>query len=170
MAGKCRTMCSTKATVLTALVAAASLGFGCTGSGVSLRADGSPGPEDCSKKALEAMRILQLRPGDSSRAEIDANQSRQEPLTVYEGPVESFLTAELGFFVSGTRLYGRIWTRGPNVIIRYYEARPLEGETVPICAVARLSYGGLRKQSSPAPGIAVLEFSNTPIYIVDSFR
>lgn len=116
------------------------------------------------------MRILQLRPGDSSSAEIDANQSRQQPLTVYEGPVESYLTDQLGFFGPGTRLYGQIWTRGPNVVIRYYEARPLEGETVPICAVARLTYGGLRKQSTPAPGIAVLEFSNTPIYIVDAFR
>jgi hypothetical protein len=133
-------------------------------------ADGSPGPQECPKKALEAMRILQLRPGDSSTVEIDANQSRQQPLTVYEGPVESYLTDELGFFGPGTRFYGQIWTRGPNVVIRYYEARPLEGETVPLCAVARLTYGGLRKQSSPAPGMAVLEFSNTPIYIVDSFR
>ncbi len=163
-------MRSKKALLLASVIAATYVGVGCASTGVSLRPDGSPGPEACPKKALEAMRILQLRPGDSSSVEIDANQSRQQPLTVYEGPVESYLTDPLGFFGPGTRFYGRIWTRGPNVVIRYYEARPLEGETVPLCAVARLTYGGLRKQSSPAPGMAVLEFSNTPIYIVDSFR
>ncbi|WP_323379101.1 hypothetical protein [Pyxidicoccus xibeiensis] len=102
--------------------------------------------------------------------EIDANQSRQTPLTVYEGPVESYLTEDLGYLPPVTRLYGRIWTGGPNVVIRYYEARPPDGETIPICAVARLTYGGLRKRPGSAPGTAVLEFSGTAIFIVDAFR
>ncbi|MFP2924209.1 serine/threonine protein kinase [Pyxidicoccus sp. 3LG] len=160
-----------KITLLSTLGIAVCAGFGCaTGSGPSLRADGSPGPQECPEKALEAMRILRLRPGDSSDVEIDANQSRQQPLTVYEGPVESYLNEDLGYLPPVTRLYGRIWTGGPNVVIRYYEARPPDGETIPICAVARLTYGGLRKKPGSAPGTAVLEFSSTAIYIVDSFR
>ncbi|MBE4749435.1 serine/threonine protein kinase [Corallococcus sp. ZKHCc1 1396] len=158
------------ATRLPSLVLISCLGFGCTASGVSIRPDGGPGPQPCSEKALEAMKILQLRPGDSSSAEIDANQSHQQGITVNDGPVESYLTEDLGPLSPVTRLYGQIWTGGPNVVIRYYEARPPDGETIPICAVARLGRGGLLKKPGPRPGSAVLEFSRTGIYIVDSFR
>jgi hypothetical protein len=158
-----------KAPLLSALVISC-LALGCTNSNVSLRPDGSPGPQKCSEKALEAMRILRLRPGDSSTVEIDANQSRQDSISVNDGPVESVLTAELGYLPPVTRLYGHIWTSGPNVSIRYYEARPPDGERIPICAVARLSHGGLLKKPGPRPGSAVLEFSRSGVYIVDEFR
>lgn len=146
------------------------LGLGCTASGVSLRPDGSPGPEECTEKALETMKILRLRPGDSSTVEIDANQTGQSPITVNDGPVESLLTDHLGYLDPVTRLYGRIWTSGPNVVIRYYQARPPDGETISICAVARLGRGGLLKKPGARPGSAVLEFSRAGVYIVDSFR
>jgi hypothetical protein len=159
-----------RATFVLAIVLASCVGFGCTGSGVSLRPDGSPGPQKCPDKALEAMKYLQLRPGDSSTAEIDANQSGQSPISLNDGPVESYLTEDLGTFPPVTRLYGQIWTSGPNVVIRYYAARPPDGETVPICAVARLGNGGLLKKPGSRPGNALLEFSRTGIYIVDEFR
>ncbi|MFL5358620.1 hypothetical protein [Archangium sp.] len=38
---------------------------------------------------------------------------------------------ELGFLDAGTRLYGQIWTGGPNVVIRYYEARPPDADPIP---------------------------------------
>ena len=158
-----------KAPLLSALITSC-LAFGCTSSGVSLRPDGSPGPQKCSEKALEAMRILRLRPGDSSTVEIDANQSRQDSISVNDGPVESVLTEELGYLPPVTRLYGQIWTSGPTVAIRYYEARPPDGERIPICAVARLSHGGLLKKPGSRPGNAVLEFSRSGVYIVDEFR
>ena len=160
----------TKAALLSTITLTSCLGLGCTGSGVSLRPDGSPGPQKCSDKALEAMRYLQLRPGDSSTAEIDANQSSQSPISLNDGPVESYLTEDLGPFPPVTRLYGQIWTGGPSVIIRYFEARPPDGERVPICAVARLGRGGLQKKPGSLPGNAVLEFSRAGVYIVDDFR
>lgn len=163
-------MCSMKATLLGSLLLSSVLCMGCAGSGVSLRPDGSPGPQECPQKALEAMRILRLRPGDTSMAEVDANQSAQDSITVNDGPVESILRDELGYLPPTTRLYGLIWTSGPNVVIRYYEARPPDGDPIPICAVARLSGGGMRKLPGPRPGSAVLEFSRTGIYIVDAFR
>jgi hypothetical protein len=116
------------------------------------------------------MKILRLRPADSSTVEIDANQSSQDAIIVNDGPVESYLKEELGLLPPVTRLYGQIWTGGPNVVIRYYQARPPDGETIPICAVARLGRGGLRKKPGPRPGSAVLEFSRAGVYIVDSFR
>src|SRR5690242_5822139 len=85
-------------TFVSAIALASCLGLGCTGSGVSLRPDGSPGPQKCPDKALEAMKYLQLRPGDSSTAEIDANQSGQSPISLNDGPVESYLTEDLGPF------------------------------------------------------------------------
>lgn len=116
------------------------------------------------------MRILRLRPGDSSTVVIDANQSSQSPIIVNDGPVESHLTEELGFLDAGTRMYGQIWTGGPNVVIRYYEARPPDAEPISICAVARLGRGQLKKKPGPAPGTAELEFSRAGVYIVDGFR
>ncbi|RKH43616.1 serine/threonine protein kinase [Corallococcus sicarius] len=157
-------------TLLRSLAAISCLSFGCAGSSVSTRPDGGPGPQACSEKALEVMKILQLRPGDSSTAEIDANQTSQQSIIVNDGPVESYLTEDLGPLSPVTRLYGQIWTGGPNVVIRYYEARPPDGEPLPICAVARLGRGGLLKRPGPRPGSAVLEFSRAGIYIVDAFR
>ena len=143
---------------------------GCAPGVVSLRPDGSTGPERCPEKALEAMRILRLRPVDAGTVEIDANQNNTSPISINDGPIESFLISELGLLDITTRLYGRVWTSGPNVVIRYYEARPPEGDPIPICAVARLSKGQMRKLPGSRPGNAVLEFSTAGVYIVDSFR
>jgi hypothetical protein len=158
-----------KAPFFSALVVSC-LGLGCTASGVALRPDGGPGPEKCPEKALEAMRILRLRPGDTSTVVIDANQSSQSPIIVNDGPVESYLERELGYLEPLTRMYGQIWTGGPNVVIRYYEARPPDGDPIPICAVARLGHGQLKKKQGPAPGTAELEFPIAGVYIVDGFR
>jgi hypothetical protein len=159
-----------KAIFAPAIILTSCLGLGCTGSGVSLRPDGSPGPQKCPDKALEAMRYFQLRPGDSSTVEIDANQSGQSPISLNDGPVESYLRDDLGPFPPVTRLYGQVWTGGPNVVIRYYAARPPDGDTIPICAVARLGGGGLLKKPGSRSGNALLEFSRAGVYIVDEFR
>ncbi|WP_257451681.1 serine/threonine protein kinase [Archangium lipolyticum] len=143
---------------------------GCPSGGVLLRPDGSPGPEKCPEEALKAMRILRLRVGDSAFVELDVNQTDTSPITLYEGPVESMLNGDLGPLESPTRLYGRVWTGGPQVVVRYYEAKPPDGDTIPICAVARLAHGQLKKLPGSKPGMAVLEFSGAGVYIVDSFR
>lgn len=116
------------------------------------------------------MRILRLHVGDAASVELDVNQTDARPLYLYEGPVESMLNSDLGILPGVTRLYGRVWTNGPHVVVRYYEAHPPDGEKVPICAVARLAKGQLRKLPGSKPGIAELEFSEASAYIVDSFR
>ncbi|WNG32218.1 serine/threonine protein kinase [Archangium minus] len=144
---------------------------GCPSGGVFLRPDGSPGPEKCPEEALKAMRILRLRVGDAASVELDVNQTDTSPITLYDGPVESMLNTELGpLLESPTRLYGRVWTSGPQVVVRYYEAKPPDGDVIPICAVARLGNGQLRKLPGSKPGMATLEFSGAGVYIVDSFR
>ena len=144
---------------------------GCvTPGGVLFRPDGSPGPQDCPEKALEAMRILNLRVGDGSIVELDTNQTETSPITLYDGPVESMLNGSLGPLPPVTRLYGRVWTGGPQVVIRYYEAHPPDGEPFPICAVARLARGQLQKKPESKPGTAILEFSSAGVYVVNSFR
>jgi hypothetical protein len=137
---------------------------------VPLRPDGSPGPEDCPEKALETMRILRLRVGDAADVELDANQMDARPITLYDGPVESILENDLGILEGNTRLYGRVWTGGPQVVVRYYRAQPVDGDPVPICAVARLAKGQLRKHPDSKPGTAVLDYSGALAFIVDSFR
>jgi hypothetical protein len=146
---------------------------GCAASGpggVALRADGSPGPEKCPEETLKAMRFMKLRVGDGSIVELDVNQADTRPITLYEGSVESMLEDDLGILESPTRLYGRVWTSGPQVVVRYYAAQPPDGERVPICAVARLAKGQLKKRPESKPGTAIVEFSRAGVYIVDEFR
>lgn len=135
-----------------------------------MRADGTPGPQECPEEALKTMRILQMHVGDAADVELDANQMDARPITLYEGPVESFLEESLGALDPGTRLYGQVWTSGPQVVVRYYEAKPPRGDTVPICAVARLGRGQMRKKPESKPGTAILDYSGALAFVVDSFR
>ncbi|CAM3329392.1 Serine/threonine protein kinase [Corallococcus soli] len=117
------------------------------------------------------MRLVRLKVGAGSNVELDVNQDDVSPITLYDGPIESMLQDDLGPLGSPDRLYGRVWTGGPQVVIRYYEALPVDGgDKIPICAVARLSKGQLRKRPGSKPGTAILEFSSAGVDIVDSFR
>jgi hypothetical protein len=89
---------------------------------------------------------------------------------LYEGPIESMVNDQLGPLESPARLYGRVWTEGPQVVIRYYEALPPDGDVIPICAVARLAKGQLKKLPGSKPGMAIVEFSEAGVYIVDRFH
>jgi hypothetical protein len=80
------------------------------------------------------------------------------------------LSEELGTLETTTRLYGQVWTAGPQVVIRWYEAQPPNSEKVPICAVARLSRDQMRKLPESKPGMAILDGSTAAAYIVDAFR
>ncbi len=102
--------------------------------------------------------------------ELDANQVNARPITLYEGPVESMLKDELGLLDSPSRLYGWVWTDGPLVVIRYYEAHPMDGDKVPICAVARMGDGQLRKRPESKPGTAIIDFPRAAVFVVDAFR
>jgi len=148
-------------------------GCATTPGAVGLKPDGSPGPEPCPKKALENMALLRLHPGNSSWVDLDQNKVGMRNITVNDGPIESILQEQLGISVleAGTRLYGKVWTSGPYVVIRYYEARPEDaGGPIAICAIARLDEGGLKKKPGPAPGSAVLGLSMSAVVIVDAFR
>jgi hypothetical protein len=148
-----------------------SLGCTTTSAGaVALRPDGTPGPQECPEEARKAMRYVRLHVGDAALVELDANQVGAQPITLYDGPVESMLTDDLGMLESPTRLYGWVWTSGPQVVVRYYEAHPPDGDKIPICAVARLGNGQLRKRPESKPGTAILDFSVASAFIVDSFR
>jgi hypothetical protein len=144
---------------------------GCTTTGgVALRPDGTPGPQECPEEAKRVMRALKLRVGDAAWVELDANQIKSKPITLYDGPIESILEDDFGTLEATTRLYGQVWTSGAQVVIRYYEAHPPDTEKLPICAVARLSENQLRKLPGSKPGMAILAFSVSGVSIVDAFR
>ena len=98
------------------------------------------------------------------------NQIDARQITLYDGPIESQLSESLGTLEPTTRLYGHVWTGGPQVVIRWYEAHPPDSEKVPLCAVARLSQDQMRKLPESKPGMAILDGSTAAAYIVDSFR
>jgi hypothetical protein len=163
-------MFSTQALWLSALLLLVTSSACTTTGGVSLRSDGSPGPQECPEESRKAMRYMRMRVGDSALVELDANQIKSRRITLYDGPIESILKEELGILDAPTRLYGQVWTNGPQVVIRYYEAHPPDGEKVPICAVARLGYDQMRKLPESKPGTAILESSIAAAFIVDDFR
>jgi hypothetical protein len=163
-------MPTTQALLLGLLVILATSSGCTTTGGVALRPDGTPGPQECPEEARKAMRYMRLRVGDDAWVSLDANQLDARRITLYDGPVESMLDEALGTLESTTRLYGQVWTSGPQVVIRWYEAHPPDSEKVPICAVARLSRDQLRKLPESKPGMAILEGSKAAAYIVDAFR
>lgn len=152
------------------LLLCTSSGCATTNGGVALRPDGSPGPQECSAEAKLAMRAMGLEVGDTSWVQLDANQIDSSPISLYDGPIESVLEKDFGTLETTTRLYGRVWTGGPQVVIRYYEADPPGREKLPLCAVARLSENQLRKLPGSKPGMAILQFSVSGVTIVDAFR
>lgn len=143
---------------------------GCTGSGVALRADGSPGPQECPEESKKAIRYMGLRVGDSVLVDIDANQTESRRVTLYDGQIESVTREEFGPLGATSRLYGQVWTNGPQVVIRYYEVQSPDGEKIPICAVARLGHDQMRKLPESKPGTAILDGSVAGAFIVDAFR
>lgn len=138
---------------------------------VRLRPDGTPGPEKCPEEARKAMGYLRMFVGEAAFAELDVNQGLVREITLYDGPIESMLEDDLGLLEAPARLYGHVWTGGPQVVIRYYEAQPVKGgNKIPICAVARLGLGQLRKRPNSKPGTAILDASSAGVFIVDEFR
>jgi predicted glycosyl hydrolase (DUF1957 family) len=67
-------------------------------------------------------------------------------------------------------MYGHVWITGPNIVIRYYEARPRNGDRIPICAVLRSGPAGLKKLPNSPPGVALIDVSRAAAWIVDDFR
>src|SRR6185295_2499469 len=63
---------------------------------VTLRPDGSPGPEPCPKPALDAMDIMRLHPGSAAWIDLDLNKQGQNYITVNAAPIESQLRDNLG--------------------------------------------------------------------------
>ncbi len=139
------------------------------GANVPLRSDGMPEPERCPEHTLEVMEAAELRPGDSARIELDANQFEYEPLTLTAGPIESIMMESMGRLGGATRLYGRVWIGGHRVVIRYYHAQRAGGNVLPICAVARL--GGLELEGKPGkfPNSIELEHSRALAFVVHDF-
>jgi hypothetical protein len=162
---------STAKPLVRSLVILLATSLGCTTTGgVSLRPDGTPGPQECPEEAKRVMEALKLHVGDAALVELDANQISSRRVTLYDGPIESILIRDFGTLETTTRLYGQVWTAGPQVVIRWYEAHPPDSGKLPICAVARLSYDQMRKLPESKPGMAILEGSIVAAYVVDSFR
>ena len=90
-------------------------------------------------------------------------------LPVNDGPIESIMLEPLGNLGGTTRLFGRIWTGGPRVVIRYYWAQRAGGKRVPICAVARKGAGQLEGKPGRFPRSIELPYSNALAFIVETF-
>jgi len=157
--------------VLLGLVCVLGVNAGCATRGVSLRPDGTPMAQECPEEARKAMHYLQLFVGKSAWIHLDANQILAKPIILYDGPIESMLSEDIGLIEAPARLYGQVWTAGLQPVIRYYAVHPLTGgDRIPICAVARLGLGQLRKRPESKPGTAILDSPRAGVDIVDEFR
>lgn len=142
------------------------VGVGCPG--VPLRPDGSPTEEKCPEGAREAMAAFNLGPGNSVSMDVDAAQTEAGPVVVYDGPIESRTWGPMEGLPGRVRLYGRAWTGGPRVVIRYYSARLPDGKVIPFCAVATYNGHGLPK-SPGRPGSAAVHSSAASVTVTGRF-
>ena len=116
------------------------------------------------------MHALNLRVGDSAEVYMDVNQTGYRPIILHDGPIVSVLLESLGALPKASRLYGRAWTSGPQVVVRYYEVQPPNGTKVPICAVARFADDEMWRSPESQPGTAILRAPYELAFIVNEFR
>lgn len=156
---------------LLALLATTCMGGGCAtiSATVPLLPDGSPAPRPCPPGAIEAMRRLEIAEGEVTYGIADATQNRQIPARLMDGPVVGYTDTALGLIPERTKLYGDVWTTGPEVVIRYHEVQLPDGRRFPICAAALESFGGLEKLPGSAPGVAVVQDSRIALRFVDVY-
>lgn len=117
------------------------------------------------------MRLFEVSSGDAAQVSLDVTQIDVKMLIIYDGTIESVLEEPLGRFYGGTRLYGRVWTAGQHVVIRYYAIRPPGWESIPICAEAKstLSTPLLKIPTSEA-GTAAFHSPFGVVVAVEKFR
>lgn len=139
---------------LRALSALAVLSTAC--SGVGLRPDGTPKPQDCPREAMDAMIRMGITPDDTFSVVVDARQESPQPTRLEEGPIESYMDEAYRRLPLNTRLFGRVWTAGEMVVIRYYEAQIPGRERIPFCAEMDDS-GGQEKYPESPPGVAIIQ-------------
>jgi hypothetical protein len=141
-----------------ALVALVILSTGC--SGLRLRPDGTPLPEECPRQALEAMERMGIPMDRSFSLIVDERLNDQWPAPLAEGAVVGYVDDDHAKIPVGTRLYGRAWTGGEKAIIRYYELQAPGGARMPACIEFREGLGGQMKDPSSPPGVALLPDAN----------
>ncbi|HEX8822133.1 MAG TPA: serine/threonine-protein kinase [Archangium sp.] len=146
----------------------------CTG--VPLRPDGSPGPQDCPEGAKAAMRELAITSQHAWSIFIGGTSKVWDNYVIADGDVDSFMPMGFHGLPEGTRLRGKVWTGGPRAIARYYEAILPDGTLVPFCGVTTYESGNLKrlgipKFPGPRPGTAILPYGNAAfVRVVDAFE
>jgi hypothetical protein len=95
---------------------------------------------------------------------------------IADGDVDGFIPTGFLGLPEGTRLRGKVWTGGPRVIARYYEAILPDGTLVPFCGVTTFESGelkrlGIPKRPGPRPGTAILPYGNGAfVRVVEAFE
>jgi len=116
-----------------------------------VRADGTPGPEPCSRDALKAMQILRLHTGESAWIDLDMNHVGVHNLVVYDGP--SRVDSPNHWVTPWRPEHASTGRSGPAALrcdpLLRGEALDM-GTPIPICAVARLGADQLRKKPGPS--------------------
>ncbi|HEX5751253.1 MAG TPA: serine/threonine protein kinase [Archangium sp.] len=125
-------------------------------SGVRLRPDGTPEPQDCPREALDAMARLGIHPKDSLTVLVDERWGERGVTRLEEGPVVGYLDSSHEQLPERTRLFGQVWTAGEMVTVWYYEAEVPGGSRMPFCAEVDDSGGQVKDPSSPR-GVAIIQ-------------
>lgn len=124
-----------------------------------------PERESCPAAAVEAMKARNIGDDVEIRINVDVNQRPGKGCTkdetgscsavVGDGQVVSETRERLGRMPEGTRLSGRLWTGGEEVVGRYTWASPPGEAGFPVC-IALGDNGGAEKQPGSKPGAVLL--------------
>lgn len=137
-------------------------------SGVRLRPDGAPEPQDCPRGALEAMTRMGLSPGDSFTVIVDERLGETFKARLEEGPVVGYVDRSHAQLPEGTRLFGQVWTAREMVIIRYDAIQVPGVRRMPFCAEVDDS-GGQEKDPASPKGVAIIQDSIAFVKVVTRY-
>jgi serine/threonine-protein kinase len=163
----------TSAAVKTALMLCLMQGGVAACAGVPQR----PVPEECSRDALAAMKMLRIDIEDGAEAWIDLSKPRAlSGLTTYQdGPVVSSFVYRFGDIPEGSVLFGRLYVSGNGVDAfgskkvygRWDKVKLTDGRELPVCFRLGNRDGLYENEPSP-PGYARFPH-NMPLVAVERF-
>ena len=114
------------------------------------------------------MAALGIKPEDTLSVIVDERLGNPEPTWLKDGPVVSYLDMPIKKLPVSTRLFGRVWTAGEMVIVRYDEIQVPGGRRMPFCAEVDDSGGRVKKPESP-PGVAIIQDNFAAVRVVTRY-
>jgi serine/threonine-protein kinase len=111
------------------------------------------------------MSKMGLSTEDSFSVVVDERLPERPPARLEEGPIVSYVDLPYKQLPERSRLFGRVWTGGEMVTVRYDAIQFPGGSRMPFCAEVDDSGGQVKDSASP-PGVAIIHDNVASVRVV----